>query len=288
MHFLILGGTGQLGLEWSSFLKKAGVSFQSFGSSEADITDERQIREVVETGQPDTIINCAAYTKVDQAEKERTKAEQVNARAVEFLAGYCAKKDIKLVHFSTDYVFPGPEEDKKRLPDGYIENHPIAPLNWYGATKLKGEEAIQESGVRYLIIRTSWLCGRYGTNFVKTMLKLSEEQTEINVINDQWGSPSFAENVIYNTVNLLKKDKEGIFNITTEGLISWFQLASEIFAIKGKEITLNPVSSGEFKTLARRPHFSKLNINKLRKIEGSEIWKWNEGLKKLLTSLNSG
>lgn len=285
MKITVLGAGGQLGRDWIGFLDASGTTATGYSSGELDITDEQALDGMLQSEKPNTVINCAAYTDVDRAEKNRPEAERVNAQAVQSLAGLCAKRDVKLVHFSTDYVFPGKKEDRIRFPKGYPEGHDPSPVNWYGETKMRGERGIRESGVSHLIIRTSWLCTRYGSNFVKTMLRLAEVEKQIDVVNDQWGSPSFGENVVYNTFNLLQKRKSGTYNITSDGLITWFELAREIFDITGKKVTVNPVPSEKFKSTATRPFFSKLSIEKLRNVEDAEIWKWQDGLKRLLKRL---
>lgn len=291
MKCIVLGAGGQLGREWMDQLSNSNLSlfnlYKGFGSDQADITERDEIATLLDAEVPDVVINCAAYTKVDEAEEQRELAEQVNSIAVKSLAEQCSGRNIKLVHYSTDYIFPGNKEDRQRFPQGYPEDHETSPVNWYGATKLKGEKAIRQSGAAHLIIRVSWLCGAHGSNFVKTMLRLADEQNELNVVNDQWGSPTFTENVVLNTLSLLQENKEGIFNITSDGIITWYDLACEIFGISGKEIQVNAVSSDAFQTKATRPRFSKLDTSKLAQVKGAAIIPWKEGLNNLLEKLKS-
>lgn len=285
MRILITGGSGQLGREWVSYLNRKEVEFISLPSADLDVTDHADTNRVLNNLRPDLIINCAAYTKVDQAEEEPEKAFLVNGEAVENLAKYCAQKKIKIVHFSTDYVFPGTEEDMEKLPAGYPEDHPTKPINVYGSSKLAGEKAIQHSGCDYLLIRVSWLCGKYGNNFVKTMLRLAEDRDELKVVNDQFGCPSFAKNVVENCWRLIESKEEGVFHLTSKGKISWYDFASEIFKQAGVDISLVPVDSSAFPTKAIRPAFSLLSTKKIANISGVSLIDWEEGLKSMLAEL---
>ncbi|WP_421774894.1 dTDP-4-dehydrorhamnose reductase [Gracilimonas sp.] len=285
MRILITGGSGQLGQEWVGYLNRKEVEFISLPSADLDITDHADTNRVLSNLRPDLIINCAAYTKVDQAEDEPEKAHQVNGEAVANLAQYCAEKNIKLVHFSTDYVFPGTKDDMQKLPNGYPEDYPTNPVNAYGASKLAGEKAILESECDFLLIRVSWLCGKYGHNFVKTMLKLAEERDELKVVNDQFGCPSFTKNVVENCWELIEKKKGGIFHLTSNGKITWYDFASEIFKQAEVSIKLKPVDSSEFPTKAKRPAFSLLSTEKIANISGVSLVEWEEGLKSMLAEL---
>lgn len=287
MKFLVTGAGGQLGSEWVEHLKKKGVDFIAYKSNEFDISNEEKLRTTFEKDYPDVVINCAAYTKVDEAEDNQRQASVINSQSVKVMAGVCNEMNIKLVHYSTDYVFAGTKEDMERYPEGYTELNFGSPVNEYGLTKLKGENAIKESGCKYLIIRVSWLCGKYGNNFVKTMLRFGKEKKSLTIVNDQFGSPSFAENIVQNTMVLLRMNEEGVFHLTSKGLISWFDLAHEIFKQSQYEVNINPVPSSEYPTKAKRPSFSKLNTDKIATIKGIEIESWKEGLTKLLEQLDS-
>lgn len=286
MRFLITGSGGQLGKEWEEFFIKNGITHKSCGSKELDITDFESTNTFIEVYSPDVVINCAAYTKVDLAEEEKEKAFLINSEAVKNLAETCKKLNIKLVHYSTDYVFSGTQAHLDSIPEGFSEDYDTEAINVYGASKLEGEKAIQGAGCDFLILRVSWLCGKFGNNFVKTMLKLAETRSELSVVNDQYGSPTFTENVVQNTWELLKADKQGVFNISSEGLCTWFDFATEIFKQKGIELDVHPVTSDAFPTKAKRPNFSKLSTKKISKIESTNIEEWKTGLQKLLNQLN--
>lgn len=285
MKILITGAGGQLGQQWIDFCMEENIQFKSYRSAELDVTDEEKVLREVQSYNPDIIINCAAYTKVDDAEGDKENTVKVNATAVHNLALLCKKLGIKLVHFSTDYVFAGKEEDHSNLPDGYSELHTRNPVNQYGYSKYLGEKAIEESGCEYLLIRVSWLCGSHGHNFVKTMLRLGEEKNELSIVNDQFGSPTFTDQVVELTHLLIQNKETGVFHISSEGLISWHDFAKEIFKQAGIRITLNPVASDEYPTKAKRPSFSKLSTQKISNIDGINIIHWKEGLQRLLNQI---
>lgn len=286
MKFLVTGAGGQLGKEWADHLQLKGLNFSAYNSSDLDISDNTQLRTILEKENPEIVINCAAYTKVDDAEDNEELAFTINSESVKELALLCKEMNIRLVHFSTDYVFPGTSEDRKKFPSGYKEEHSVKPLNIYGQSKLDGENAIKSSGCDYLIIRVSWLCGRHGNNFVKTMLRLGKERDTLSVVNDQFGSPGFADNIVQNTLTLLKENRTGVFHLTSSGLINWYDLATEIFSQAGLEVKVVPVPSSEFPTKAKRPSFSKLNTDKIATIDGIKIEGWKEGLTKLIELLD--
>lgn len=287
MRILVTGGNGQLGNEWVSYLNRQEVEFIALPSSDFNLTEHADTRRVMGNLKPDLIINCAAYTKVDQAEDEREKAFAVNEAGVKNLAEYCALNEIKLVHFSTDYVFPGTEEDHQKYSEGYSEDHPTNPINIYGESKLAGEKAIQESGCEFILMRVSWLCGMYGHNFVKTMLRLGTERRELKVVNDQFGCPTFAHNSVENCWELIMEGASGIYHQTSKGKITWYEFAKEIFAETEMNVEVKPVSSSEFQTKAKRPAFSLLNTEKIANIPGTSLIDWKEGLTNLLAEIRS-
>lgn len=285
MRILITGAAGQLGEEWEEYCESNEMDFAAFTSKELDITNEEEVKSTINQIRPNVIVNCAAYTKVDDAEDFPEKAEAINAKAVKFLAEICAKKNIKLVHYSTDYVFKGDELDKALLPNGYAEDHKVDPINEYGRTKWLGEKAIIESGCTFLLIRISWLCGIYGHNFVKTMLKLGAENEELNIVSDQYGSPTFTDELVSISHQLLVRKQEGIFHVSSEGITNWSNFAKQIFLFSGLDVKVNEVSSKEFPTKAVRPKFSKLCTKKLNKTMDIRTDSWKEGLQRLLNQL---
>lgn len=286
MKYLISGAGGQLGREWVRLLDEStgGDEFTALKHSDFDITDRDSIKKTIKHEKPDVLINCAAYTDVDGAENDREKADLINHTAVKNLAEECADAGIKLVHYSTDYVFPGKEEDGQTYPDGYPEDAETDPVNVYGKTKLAGEQALKQATDDYLLIRVSWLCGSDGKNFVKTMLRLGSERNEVSVVDDQTGSPAFTFDVVEKTRELIQKGKTGTYHISSDGKITWADFAEEIFEQAGMDVTVNRVTSEEFKTVAKRPAFSLLSKRKIAD-EGLTPVPWKSGLSELLNRL---
>lgn len=285
MKLLITGAGGQLGKEWIDFCKDNSVSYNSFSSNELDITDEDKVAKTIADLAPEVLINCAAYTKVDEAEESKHAALKINAESVKKLANICKRNHVKLVHYSTDYVFAGNKSDKENSPEGYKEEDSTDPVNAYGYSKLKGEEAIKDSGCEFLLLRVSWLCGQYGYNFVKTMLRLGTERDELNVVNDQFGSPTFADQVVEQTFELLQQNKTGTYHLSSDGMTTWYHFSTEIFEQKGMNVNVVPVSSADFPTKAKRPFFSKLSTQKISNVDGVLILDWKVGLQRLLKQL---
>ena len=284
MKYLVTGSGGQLGQEWVSYLKINKLNFSAFSSSEMDITNPEQVREQIKIAEPNVVINCAAYTNVDGAEEIPDVAFKVNTHGAEIIAKECRRYRAKLVHYSTDYVFPGREKDAERYPNGYPEDANSAPVNVYGKSKKEGEDAIIKFASDWLIIRVSWLCGRYGNNFLKTMLRLGKERDKLDIVNDQLGTPSFCHDVVDKTVRLIELEQQGFFHVTSEGEISWFDFAEKIFELEKMNVACNPVSSEHFPAKATRPKFSLLNTTKMRDI-GIEPIHWEKGTSELLQQL---
>ncbi|MFH1546085.1 MAG: dTDP-4-dehydrorhamnose reductase [Patescibacteria group bacterium] len=292
---ILTGSNGMLG---KALKKELSDSFelQSFSKNELDITDFVAVAEILEAAQPDFVVNAAAFTKVDAAETERILAEKVNSAAVSNLAQICKKIGAKLIHFSTDYVFDGKPKAQPavalRSPkgegrakagenlDGFSEKDEPNPINFYGKTKLEGEEAIRESGCEFAIIRTSWLFGE-GENFVEKMLALGKRNCEIKVVADQIGCPTFSEDLAEAVKKILIENRSGIFHLTNSGKTSWADFARKIFELAGMDVKVIPVASEEFSTPAKRPRNSVLLNTKLPKIR-----RWEEGLEEFLEKRN--
>ncbi|MEO1022734.1 MAG: dTDP-4-dehydrorhamnose reductase [Bacteroidota bacterium] len=287
MKYLIAGSGGQLGREWIVRLEQLHADAVFPSKEDFDITDPAKVNEQLLYHRPDVVINCAAYTRVDDAEDNKHTARQVNEEGVRHLAEICKTMGILLVHYSTDYVFEGSTLDASRLKDGYPEYHAPNPVNYYGITKLKGERIIQESGVEYLIIRVSWLCGQFGNNFVKTMVRLGEQRDTLNVVNDQWGSPAFAHNVVENTLVLIRHEQRGVFHITSSGKTNWSEFARLIFSEFGLSTTVQGIPSSEYPTRAVRPAFSLLSTKKISTIPDHNILPWQQGLRELIRHIRA-
>lgn len=285
MKFLITGATGQLGSEWVDFFEEKKISYEAFSSSELDITDNEKVNQKLEKVRPNVVINCAAYTNVDGAETESEKAFLVNETGVENLVNACESVDAMLVHFSTDYVFSGSEDDRKKYPEGYSEKAESNPMNVYGKSKEGGEKILRTANCEWMLIRVSWLCGRYGNNFAKTMLRLGAERDELSVVDDQIGCPSFAFDVVEKTSQLLEKGATGIFHISCEGNISWADFAEEIFSQAGLDVKLKRISSEEYPFTATRPMFTLLSKKKIDDL-GLHPLEWKSGLGELLEQID--
>ena len=251
---MITGAYGMLGSDLREVLKN--FELIATGSKDLDISDEEKVMDLICEKSPDLVINAAAYTAVDDCESHYDEAYAVNAIGPKNLAIACRKQDIPLVHISTDYVFDG----NKRTP--LIETDKLGPQSAYGKTKLEGEKFIQENTDKYFILRTAWLYGLHGNNFVKTMLDLAETHDEITVVNDQIGSPTYSLDLAVAITNLLHSDKYGIYHVTNEGECSWYDFAKLIFELSNLDVNVIPVSTEEFPRPAPRPHYSVLDNKK--------------------------
>ena len=282
-NILVTGVNGQLGKAIRKISKDFDYNFFFTDTESLDITDNNKLKKTVEEKKINIIINCAAYTAVDKAEEEQEKAYRVNAEAVENIANICKKKDILLIHISTDYVFDG----KNYLP--YQEDDAVNPINIYGKSKLQGEQAIQKIKPKSIIIRTSWVYSEDGHNFVKSMLKLAKTQNDLKVIYDQIGSPTYAGDlarVILYMIQFPIKNKVEIYHYSNEGVCSWYDLAKAIFEIKNVNIQVEPITTDMFPTQAKRPRYSLLSKDKIKKHYNIKIPYWRESLKKMLKKYN--
>ncbi|MDR2121492.1 MAG: dTDP-4-dehydrorhamnose reductase [Flavobacteriaceae bacterium] len=277
---LVTGGNGQLGMSLKQKIKEkppVDCSFVFTDVQELDIMDEIFVKTYFSSNKFDYIINCAAYTAVDKAESDRETAKQLNAEAVKYLARASASQNAAFVHISTDYVFPGEEPSPRKETDS------VAPLGVYGETKLQGEKYAQEYNSKVYIIRTAWLYSPFGNNFVKTMLRLFNEKEEINVINDQLGSPTNALDLAEAILTIIQNDigAYGIYHYSNEGECSWYQFAEDIKKLSKSGIKINPVPTSEYPTPARRPKYSLLDKTKIKTTFGISIPDWKESLERI-------
>jgi dTDP-4-dehydrorhamnose reductase len=276
-----LGSNGQLG---NSILNVAAEknfkhSFICKDIDTLDITKKEAVDSFLSEQKVDIMINCAAYTAVDHAEDEAELAYLVNETAVSHLAEIAREKNIYLFHISTDYVFDGTSS----VP--YQPKDVTKPTSVYGKSKLAGEQAMIGSGCRGSIIRTSWLYSPFGHNFVKTILRIGKERSEINVVNDQYGSPTNACDLAMAILTLIDK---GNFNTGTEiyhfsnrGIITWYEFAKEIIRLAGYGTLVHPVTSAEYPTKAKRPHYSAFDLKKIENALGYSIPEWKESLREI-------
>lgn len=276
MKILVTGANGQLGMSLRrSFAKAQDFQVVYTDVEELDITDLAAVRKMVAQEQVDCIVNCAAYTNVDAAEDNPELAELLNAKAVENLAVAMKEMDGLLLHISTDYVF-GEEVVNTPIP----ETQRPAPLGVYGRTKLQGEEAILRSGVRHIILRTAWLYGEFGKNFVKTMLRLTAEKPSLKVVFDQVGTPTYAGDLASAILRILEDPREGIYHYTNEGICSWYDFAKAIAACAGHTACdIQPCHSNEFPSKVHRPAYSVLDKSLVKACFGLPIPYWLDSLR---------
>lgn len=283
MRVLILGKNGMLGKDMQKVF--ADTDFIALGQSELDVTDQEAVFETFMSIQPDVVINCTGYTDVDDAEEDEDAANNINGYAVGILARACREIDATLVHFSTDYVFHG----NKKV--GYNEEDTLNPLNAYGRSKALGEQLIFDEMEsldektpkegKYFIIRTSWLFGRHGKNFVDTMRELGRDRDILRVVNDQHGKPTYTVDLCEQVKWLIGSHEypSGVYHITNEGPTTWFTFAKKIFELSKMKTRVVPCATDEFPRPARRPKFSALTNNMLPKLRP-----WEEALEDYIRS----
>ncbi len=279
---LVTGQNGQLGNE----LKLLSNHYPQYDYvftdvSELDITNSEKVTEFFDCYKPAICINAAAYTAVDKAETDRELALEINGYAVGYLAENCSKMKTTFIHISTDYVFDG------TATTPYKEDHPVNPVNFYGESKLKGEEIALEKLPSTIIIRTSWVYSFFGNNFVKTMLRLMKERESISVINDQFGSPTYAADLAAVIMHIAQQaeGKGGIYHFSNEGIISWFDFAIAIKDLAGLSCQVKPVDTSGYPTPAKRPAYSAMNKEKIQFNFGIQLKNWKDSLQKCLQLL---
>lgn len=272
MKILIVGARGMLGTDIANALRNRYTLWE-MDIDNLDICDSKIVKDVIQQIKPDIVINCAAFTNVDACEACPEKAFAVNADGVKNLALACKKNNSILYHISTDFVFDG----KKKEP--YCEADTTNPLSVYGKSKLAGEQFVAKILTRYVIIRTSWLFGKYGSNFIKTILKLSEQQDTLHIVNDQTGSPTY-------TVDLATAIRKfiiipqltGIYHICNSGQCTWYELAVSILESSGSKTKVVPISTHELGRPAARPAYSAMDCNKFVSATGMLMRNWENAL----------
>ena len=277
MNILVTGANGQLGCEMRRLGAVSPNNYIFTDVAELDITNADAVMYVAKHYSIDAIINCAAYTNVDKAESDEATAELINATAVANLATAMKEVGGTLFHVSTDYVF-GSEGNTPRT-----EDMPLNPLGVYGKTKLHGEQAILESGCKALIFRTAWLYSEFGNNFLKTMLRLTAEKVQLNVVFDQVGTPTYAGDLALAIFSIIEagvyEGNEGIYHFSNEGVCSWYDFAVEIAAVAGNTgCRINPCHSSEFPSPVTRPPYSVLDKTKIKATFDIDIPHWRESM----------
>lgn len=283
MKVLVTGANGQLGRtlariargSGSKYIFTARVPDAERGVLQLDITDFEAVARMVADHQVDVIVNCASYTAVDKAEDEPEMAGLVNAAAVGNMAKVAKDNGAVMIHISTDYVFDG----KASVP--YVDDAPHCPVNVYGRTKAEAERLVFESGCSHIVFRTSWLYAVEGGNFVKRIVEKSSENSVLNVIFDQIGTPTFADDLAGLIVKVIEDnmlDRQGIYNYSNEGVCSWYDFAREICSMSGNECEIFPCHTDEYPRKARRPHYSVLDKTGVKKAFGIRIPHWKDSL----------
>ncbi|MFV0269084.1 MAG: dTDP-4-dehydrorhamnose reductase [Draconibacterium sp.] len=287
MRILVSGAYGQLGSELKALRSEYPEwDFMFTDVDSLDITDENAVDQFIAGKSIDFLINCAAYTAVDKAETDVELATKVNTLAPGILAKVTKKYGIKLIHISTDYVFAGD------ACEPYSEEDEVNPQGVYGQTKLEGEGNVQSQNSESIIVRTAWLYSVYGNNFVKTMLRVGREKGELGVVFDQVGSPTNAADLaaaVLGIIRLCEKDASafvpGIYHFSNEGVASWYDFAVAIFEMAGVECKVNPLSSEQFPTPTKRPHYSVLNKSKIKNTFNIRIAYWRDSLQLCLQKM---
>ena len=283
MNVLLTGSKGMLAKEFIAGCRnRKDYTIIAPEEEECNITDVSSIKNAVNRINPQALINCAAYTDVDACEKNQEKAFSVNGEGVKNLAQVCEENDILLAHFSTDFIFDG----GKKSP--YTEEDEPNPLSIYGASKLLGERYLLNSHVKFFLIRTSWMYGNGGNNFVEAIIDNADNHPEVSVVDDQIGNPTWARDIVDITLRLLETELYGIYNYSNEGECSWYEFACEIIKIlqnsenKFHSTKIVPAKSVQLKRDAERPAYSALSKSKIKSALGIDIPHWRESLKKFL------
>ncbi|MGG3162564.1 dTDP-4-dehydrorhamnose reductase [Geobacillus stearothermophilus] len=273
MKVVVTGAKGQLGTDLVNLLVNRGYEVYGYGREELDITNFDQVKQVISEVNPDVVIHAAAYTKVDLAESEPDQAFLINAYGTRNVTVASEAVGAKLVYISTDYVFDGTANTP------YNEFAPTNPLSVYGKSKLAGEQFVRDLHSKFFIVRTSWVYGKHGNNFVKTMLKLAQERDELMVVHDQVGCPTYTVDLANCILELVQTERYGIYHVSNSGYCSWYEFAKAIFEEAGIEVKVNPCTTKDFPRPAPRPAYSVFEHMALRLNGFKEMPHWRASLK---------
>lgn len=279
MKILVTGVSGQLGYDVERELERRGIEHLGTSSRELDITDREAVERLMAAYRPDAAIHCAAYTKVDLAEDEPERCWAVNADGTRNLAAACREIGAKMLYISTDYVFPGTGEQFRRTDD------PVSPVNTYGRSKLAGELAVQSLLEKYFIVRISWVFGKNGNNFVKTMLRLAETKAELSVVCDQIGSPTYTADLAPLLCDMVQTERYGVYHATNEGTCAWSEFAEAIFELAGRQVVVHPIPTSAYPTRAARPLNSRMSKECLHSNGFQELPEWKNALARYLKEI---
>ncbi|MDQ0231438.1 dTDP-4-dehydrorhamnose reductase [Metabacillus malikii] len=272
MIVVVTGAAGQLGQDVVINLEKSNHVVYGANRETLDITNEDNVKQYIANIKPDVIIHCAAYTNVDKAEEEPDVAYEINALGSKYLAEAASSVGAKMLYVSTDYVFDGSANEP------YEVNHPTNPLGVYGNTKLAGEKFVAGTLEEHFIIRTAWVYGTKGNNFVKTMIRLGAERGQVGVVSDQIGSPTYTVDLANFLIELMVTDKYGIYHATNGGECSWYDFAKEIFRQADLQVIVNPLTTEQFPRPAKRPSYSVLSKQRIESEGLKPLRHWTEGL----------
>ena len=280
MRRFVTGVRGQLGHDIMLELEKRGIDAVGVDIQEMDITDTEAVERVITDACPTNVIHCAAWTAVDLAEEREEDCRRVNALGTENIARVCGQLGIPMMYFSTDYVFNG-QGERPWEPEDKAE-----PLGVYGATKYEGELAVRRYvPEKFFILRIQWVYGINGKNFVKTMLRLSEDHRELKVVNDQIGSPTYTPDIARLAVDMIQSDRYGVYHVANRGYCSWYDFAVEIFRLSGRDVNVLPVTSEEYGAKAKRPYNSRMDISKVEREGFTGLSAWEDALTRFLGEL---
>jgi len=272
MNILLLGKTGQVGFELHRTLAPLGT-ITAPDRTELDLKNPQAVADYLEAHQPDLIANAAAWTAVDAAEEHQAEANQLNAALPEQLARYAKANNIRLIHYSSDYVYPGNGDE------AWTENSSPGPLSVYGMSKLAGDQAIQTSGCEHVIFRTSWVYSARGNNFMKTMLRLAQSKPALNIVADQIGAPTPARLIAQITSMAIHNNiPGGLYHLAPRGETSWHGFAQEIFRLSGHSVKANPIPTSDYPTPAKRPLNSRMDLTKLETVLNIKMPNWQSQL----------
>lgn len=278
---LVTGSNGQLGYDVVRELKNRKIDCIGSVRSDFDLTDYEDTEKYILKIKPECIIHCAAYTNVNKAEDEKELCYKVNVDGTENIAKVCSKLNAKMIYISTDYVFDGTKDGEYEVDD--MPN----PLSVYGKSKYEGELKVKENLDKYFIVRTSWVFGSHGNNFVKTILKLGKEKESIDVVCDQIGSPTYTVDLVKLLCDMALSDKYGTYHASNEGFCSWAEFAEEIMKQAGLNCKINYIKSNEYKTKAARPKNTRMPSTKILNVTNNLFPSWQESLKKYIQILSN-
>lgn len=279
MKILVTGAGGQLGMDVCAVLNSRGVDYAGTGHSDMDITDCSVVEDKILSYCPDAVVHCAAYTAVDRAEDEPEVCWAVNSDGTKNIALACRRVGAKMLYLSTDYVFSGTKDGFYRITDA------VSPRGVYARSKLAGELVVQSLLDRFFIVRISWVFGKNGNNFVKTMLRLAETRTELGVVCDQIGSPTYTTDLAPLLCNMVMTDKYGIYHATNEGECSWAEFADEVFRKAGKAVMVNRLTTSQYGAKAARPLNSRMSKQSLDDAGFARLPVWQDALARYLKEL---